>query len=73
MSLEKSIKSGKEKRKQYYGSKSFDHTCRNHGSCSWCLSSRTIQINRENARSKDQIDEWFYYCETTDITDQNEY
>jgi hypothetical protein len=40
MSLEKAIKHGKEKRKQYRGSKAFDHSCRNHGSCSWCEGNR---------------------------------
>lgn len=43
MSLEKAIKYGKEKRKQYYGSKRFDHTCRNHGSCKWCEGNRTFK------------------------------
>ena len=33
MSLDKAIKNGKEHRKECYGSKAFDCTCRNHGSC----------------------------------------
>lgn len=40
MSLDKSIKSGKEHRKEYYGSKSFDRSCRNHGGCDWCEENR---------------------------------
>lgn len=36
MSLDKAIDHGKEKRKQYRGSKAIDKTCRNHGSCQWC-------------------------------------
>lgn len=40
MSLDKSIKYKKEKRKPYRGSKAFDHTCRNHGSCDWCRENR---------------------------------
>lgn len=32
MSLDKAIQHGKEKRKPYYGCKSFDPACRNHGS-----------------------------------------
>ena len=40
MSLDKAIEHGKEKRKPYYGSKAFDRTCRNHGSCPWCKRNR---------------------------------
>lgn len=40
MSLDKAIEHGKEKRKPYRGSKAFDHTCRNHGSCEWCKQNR---------------------------------
>lgn len=50
MSLDKAIASGKEHRKPYRGSKRWDCTCRNHGSCSYCRSNRTIQEQREKAR-----------------------
>lgn len=40
MALDKAIKSGKEHRKPYRGSKSIDPTCRNHGSCPWCEENR---------------------------------
>lgn len=40
MSLDRAIDSGKEHRKPYRGSKAFDHTCRNHGSCEWCKGNR---------------------------------
>lgn len=43
MALDKAIKSGKEHRKEYRGSKAFDHTCRNHGSCGWCMENRTYK------------------------------
>ena len=43
MCLDKAIKSGKEHRKEYYGSKAFDCTCRNHGSCKWCEENRKIK------------------------------
>jgi hypothetical protein len=46
MSLDKAIASGKEKRKPYRGSARFDHSCRNHGSCGWCLGNRTHQAKR---------------------------
>jgi len=49
MSLNKSIASGKEHRKEYRGAKAVDRTCRNHGGrsggtkkqCPWCLDNRT--------------------------------
>ena len=40
MSLDKAIKSKKEHRKQYYGSKVFDKTCRCHGGCPYCEGNR---------------------------------
>lgn len=52
MSLNKSIKSGKEKRKPYRGSKVFDCSCRNNGSCSWCKSNRTHKNKKREQKSK---------------------
>lgn len=49
MSLDKAIKHKKEKRKPYRGSKAFDCSCRNHGSCPYCLSNRT----HKNKKRKD--------------------
>lgn len=46
MSLDKSIEHGKEHRKPYFGSKSIDGTCRNHGSCSHCRDNR-LHSNRK--------------------------
>lgn len=40
MGMEKAIASGKEHRKEYYGSKAIDKTCRCGGSCEWCRSNR---------------------------------
>lgn len=40
MSLDKAIEHGKEHRKPYTGSKSFDYSCRNHGDCPWCKENR---------------------------------
>lgn len=40
MALDKAIKSGKEHRKPYHGSKVFDYSCRNHGSCPYCEQNR---------------------------------
>lgn len=40
MSLDKAIKYKKEKRKQYYDSRSWDGSCRCHGSCPYCSNGR---------------------------------
>lgn len=42
MSLDRAIKSGKEHRKPYRGSKRADRSCRNHGGCSYCERNRTL-------------------------------
>ena len=41
MSFYKQYKNRKDKRKQYYDSRRFDTSCRNHGACGYCLSNRT--------------------------------
>lgn len=53
MSLDKAIKYGKEKRKIYRGSKAFDCSCRNHGTCNWCLSNRTHKNNKKIVAAED--------------------
>jgi hypothetical protein len=40
MSLDKAIKSGKEKRKPYRGGKQVSWRCRNHGTCGLCEGNR---------------------------------
>jgi len=40
MALDKAIKNGREHRKEYYGSKAIDRSCRNHGGCPWCEENR---------------------------------
>lgn len=40
MSLDKAIRHGKEHRKEYYGIKAIDPSCRNHGSNEWELENR---------------------------------
>ena len=64
MSLEKAIKHGKEHRKEYYDSRRWDCSCRNHGSCSYCLSNRTIQSKRaaKKADLGEQADEYIDRC-----------
>ena len=58
MSLDKAIEHGKEKRKPYTGAKAVDCSCRNHGTCSWCFSNRTIQQQREEESFQQALDEF---------------
>lgn len=69
MSLEKAIQNKKEKRKPFRGSKAFDCTCRNHGSCSWCAGNRLIADKKARARVEGQVDEWFGYWNLPDPHD----
>jgi len=58
MSLDKAIEHGKEKRKQYTGAKAVCCSCRNHGTCDWCLSNRTIQQQRLDESFQQAIEEF---------------
>ena len=49
MSLDKAIKSGKERRNP---KRSPSTACRNHGSCEHCLSGRMIRTNKEKAKAE---------------------
>ena len=55
MSHNKSIESGKEHRKHYRKSKVFDHTCRNHGSCSYCKENRLYNTKKKLMSSDEQL------------------
>ena len=55
MSMYKAIEHGKEHRKQYRGSKSFDKTCRNHGGCDWCLGNRIYKYQKELNKMLDKL------------------
>lgn len=57
MSLDKSINSGKERRKQFRGSKRIDRTCRNHGSCDYCKGNRLYSIKKALDGAKEKIKE----------------
>lgn len=46
MSLDKAIKSGKEKRKPYQGSAKFDRSCRHQGKCGYCRNARTFGFRK---------------------------
>jgi hypothetical protein len=60
MSLEKAVKHGKEKRKGYYGSQAFDHSCRPHGGCPYCENNRLFSDKkaRLKASKNEQINEY---------------
>lgn len=55
MSLDKSIERGKEHRKPYHGSKRFDRTCRNHGSCDYCKGNRLYSTQKRRDAIKDKL------------------
>ena len=57
MSLDKSINSGKERRKPFRGSKRFDRTCRNHGSCDYCKGNRLYSTKKALDEAKEKIKE----------------
>jgi hypothetical protein len=37
--------------------KNVDRSCRNHGTCTYCLRNRTINLQRILAKAKDMLDE----------------
>jgi hypothetical protein len=58
MPLDKAIKSGKEKRKEYRKAKAVDRTCRNHGSCSYCERNRLHNRRKRELAAKEAIDDF---------------
>lgn len=59
MSLEKAILHKKEHRKQYTGGKAIDKSCRNHGSCTWCLENRMHKYRVRKEAAKKQEKEYY--------------
>ena len=59
MSFLKAILHGKEKRKNYRGSKVFDYSCRNHGSCDYCKNNRLFSTFKLRDKANREIKEWF--------------
>jgi hypothetical protein len=59
MALDKSIISGKEKRKLYRrGTRvSGSYGCRNHGSCPYCTSNRLFQNQKLKLKIKEELKE----------------
>ena len=57
MSLDKSIASGKEKRKPYHGAGRTDPTCRPHGSCPYCANNRRHPQRKAARGAAEQLQE----------------
>jgi len=51
-------KTRKDRRKEYSGSKRFDHSCRCHGSCGYCRDNRVYFDKRMRAAADEQVQEW---------------
>jgi len=60
MSLDKGVEYGKERRRDYQGSKRFDRSCRNHGSCDYCRLGREHNNSRREKSAKELFDEYKY-------------
>ena len=60
MSLDKAVLHRKEKREPYYDGdpRSFDTTCRNHGSCPSCRRNRTVSNQRRKADADAEWKSW---------------
>lgn len=58
MSLDKAIEHNKEHRKPYYGSKAIDCSCRNHGSCPYCLANRMYATKKIKDRMKKDLTDY---------------
>ena len=59
MAMHKAIKSGKEHRKEYYGCKAIDPSCRNHGNCPWCTGNRTFKNKTKDKIAKKEIRDFY--------------
>lgn len=60
MSMDKAIKSGQEHRKPYTGSKAVACSCRNHGTCQWCLDNRLYKYKKIKEKMLDMEREYWY-------------
>jgi len=66
MSLEKSIKSGKEHRTPYRGAKSVSASCCNHGDDDWSMSDRTFNYDKKIRKSISNYNDYIDYIEDYD-------
>lgn len=58
MGLDKAIEHGKEHRKEYYGAKAIDRTCRNHGTCEYCHGSRLYSSKKRMQATENKLKEY---------------
>jgi 5-methylcytosine-specific restriction endonuclease McrA len=56
MSFDKKYENRKDQRKPFYGAKSVDHQCRNHGSCTYCQQNRTFDITKNEIIFKSELE-----------------
>ena len=59
MGLEKAIIHGKERRRPYRGTRAFDRQCRNHGSCTYCMSGRLYQRSKALGAAENRMNDYF--------------
>jgi len=66
-------RSSKKDYPKKFDSRRFDHTCRNHGGCGYCVNNRTFfdRKSRNKADKNNQEIEFFNYFELLDPTDVN--
>ena len=57
MTHNKAIEHGKERRKPYRGSRRWDRSCRNHGSCGYCRDNRLYSVKRGKQATDEQLKE----------------
>lgn len=48
----------KDKRRPYRGSKRFDRSCRNHGSCKYCENNRTFFDKKARVVAEEKLNEY---------------
>lgn len=58
MSLDKGIEYGKERRRQYSGSKRFDHSCRTGSNCDRCRNGRQYNGKRRELSAKEILTDY---------------
>ena len=58
MSMDKAIEHHKEFRKKYYGAKSIDPACRNHGNCLVCYENRTYGTRKRLMEWQSKLEDW---------------
>ena len=71
MGLEKAIEHKKEHRKPYRGSKAIDCSCRNHGTCDYCLSNRLNKNNKREQRMAAALKDFFSDKDMSSSSEKN--